>query len=108
MHAILVTFDSSANLADLQGPFTEFAHALNQRDGFVMKTWLSKESIIGGFYIFADRDAAERYVEEMLRPVIDGNDAFDNLNVRHFGIIDELSSLTGTPLQGVAPASAQG
>jgi hypothetical protein len=103
MHALLVTFDSAASPVDLEQPFTEFAHALKERDGFIMKTWLSRDSMLGGFYVFSDQESAERYLEEMLIPAIGANEAFTNLQIQHFGILDALSVETNTPTLSSVP-----
>lgn len=98
MHSMLVLIDTSTALADLQDAFTEFAHALKAREGMVMKTWITHDnSSVGGFYIFADRETADRYLEEMLAPTVEGHPALSNMRVQHFGVLAELSELTGSP-----------
>jgi hypothetical protein len=106
MHALMITFESTANVTDLEQPFREFATALNQRDGFVMKTWITSESTIGGFYVFETEETAERYLNELFYPVVNPNEAFSNVEVRHFQIHDELSGMTGVPLGTVADSPA--
>ena len=51
MHAVLITFTTSAGLDDLKGPFTEYAKALKDRDGLVAKTWIHDGTTLGGFHI---------------------------------------------------------
>jgi len=51
MHAVLITFESSADVDDLKGPFTEYANALQGVSGFVAKTWIRDDSMLGGFHI---------------------------------------------------------
>jgi hypothetical protein len=40
MHAVLITFTSSASLDDLKGPFTDYANALREMQGLIVKTWI--------------------------------------------------------------------
>jgi hypothetical protein len=99
MHSMLVLIDISAPLDTLQDAFTEFAHALKVREGLVMKTWIVQEdSSVGGFYIFADRVSAESYIEEMLAPTVEAHPATSNMRLQHFGVLSELSELTGSPV----------
>ncbi len=98
MHSMLVLIDTSAGLADLHDAFTEFAHALKTREGLVMKTWIANEdSSVGGFYIFADRETADRYLEEMLAPTVEAHPSLSNMRIQHFSVLPELSELTGSP-----------
>ena len=99
MHSMLVLIDTSATLADLQDAFTEFAHALKAREGLVMKTWITQgDYSVGGFYIFSDRETADHYLEAMLTPTVEAHPALSNMRVQHFGVVVELSELTGSPV----------
>ena len=57
MHAVLITFTSSASLDDLKAPFTDYANALRGVEGLVSKTWIREGSTVGGFHIFTSRQA---------------------------------------------------
>jgi hypothetical protein len=99
MHALLVTFESSADPADLQQPFTEYADALTQREGLVMKTWICQGEVLGGFHLFVDRDAADRYLVEMLEPLVADTPAFTNFQAHHFDVLEDWSAKNGTPVR---------
>ncbi len=105
MHAVLITFDSSAALDDLSAPFTEYAAALNNVDGLVMKAWLHDGGTLGGFHLFADRAEADAYLNGPLCAGLQGTPAFSNFVVRHFGVVDELSVMTGAPAAPFALAA---
>ena len=66
MHAVLITFTSSANLDSLQDPFTEYAKALKGVAGLVAKTWIRDDTTLGGFHIFTDRSQAESYLKSKM------------------------------------------
>jgi hypothetical protein len=108
MHAIVVTFDTADGLQKLRRPsgsplrVDEYVADLRARPGFLAKTWLRNGDTYGGFYLFADRAAAERYLAEEVEPLGRANPAVTNLLVRHFDVIEELSELTlGLPVAGV-------
>ena len=97
MHAVLITFTSSASLDDLKGPFTDYAKALKGVSGLVAKTWIQEGSTLGGFHIFTSRQAAENYLNSQMVAGLTSNPAFSNFEIRHFDVLDELSAITGSP-----------
>jgi hypothetical protein len=99
MHAVLITFQSSADLNDLKGPFVDYANALRGMPGLVCKTWIKSGSTLGGFHIFTTREAAENYLASDLAAGLLAIEAFSDFDIRHFDIIDELSAMTGSPDQ---------
>jgi hypothetical protein len=108
MHALVVTFDTAEGLQSLRGPsgsslrVEEYITGLRARPGFLAKTWLRDGDTYGGFYLFADRAAAERYVAEEIEPLGRTNPSMTNLQVRHFDVLAELSELTlGLPVASV-------
>lgn len=101
MHGVLITFDCAASIDDLTAPFTEYAAALQSQPGFISKAWVSTETGYGGFHIFTDRISADGYLGSELAAGLMATDGFDNFHVRHFGVLDELSAMTG-----VHPVSA--
>lgn len=96
MHAVFITYTSSANREALKAPYTEYAQALaNDRiPGFFSKTWLANGDTHGGFHIFRDREAADRYLAEMFDPAIGQNPTFSNIRIERFEVSEELSGLT--------------
>lgn len=96
MHAVLITFQSSANLDDLVGPFTEYAQALQGVEGLVVKTWIQDGTTLGGFHIFTDRRAAEAYLASAMVAGLTANPAFSGFAIRHFAVLEALSRITGT------------
>jgi len=102
MHAVLITFRSSADLDDLVGPFTEYATALQGVAGLVAKTWIRDGATLGGFHLFADRRAADAYLGGEMVAGLTTNAAFSDFEVRHFAVLEELSRITGSPLVAAA------
>ncbi len=96
MHATLITFDCAASQDQLAEPFRDYAQALRQQPGFLSKTWISTATGFGGFHLFTDRDAAERYLASELAAGLMATEGFDNFEVTHFGVLDELSAITGS------------
>ncbi len=103
MHAVLITFTSSAPLSDLHAPFSEYAEALTGVPGLIMKTWIHDGSTVGGFHLFESRAAADRYLGGDLCATVLNNPSFGAFEVRHFDVIDDFSALDGSP---VAPSFA--
>lgn len=97
MHAVLITFTSSAPLETLRAPFSQYAQALTTVPGLIMKTWISDGPTIGGFHIFETPDAADGYLRSDLIATVRDNPAFSEFAVRHFDTIDDFSAVNGSP-----------
>jgi hypothetical protein len=108
-HALVLTFDMPDGLQALRRPsgspmrIDEYVTDLRARPGFLAKTWLHDGDTYGGFYLFADRASAERYLTEEIEPLSRANPAMTNQQVCHFDVLEELSELTlGLPVASVA------
>ena len=97
MHAVLITFTSSASLDALKAPFTDYAKALRGVKGLVAKTWIREGTTLGGFHIFTRQEEAENYLKSQMVAGLTSNKAFSNFQIRHFDVLDELSAITGSP-----------
>jgi len=95
MHGVLITFDCAASVDDLAGPFTDYATALQSQAGLISKVWISTDSGYGGFHVFTNRTSADGYLGSDLAAGLMGTDGFDNFQVEHFEVLDELSAITG-------------
>jgi hypothetical protein len=95
MHAVLITFQSTADLDSLAGPFTGYAHALADVPGLVTKTWLQDGATLGGFHLFTERAAAETYLNGTMAAGFAANPAFGEFRIQHFNVLEELSRITG-------------
>jgi hypothetical protein len=102
MHAVFITFTSAAGLADLAGPFTEYAQALRGIDGLVSKTWINDGDTVGGFHVFTSRDAADAYLSSAMVEGLTSNPLFHGFEVRHYAVLDDLSRITGSPQVALA------
>jgi hypothetical protein len=96
MHAVFITYTTSVDREHLREPYTQYAQTLadGRIPGFVAKTWLVNGDTHGGFHLFRDREAADRYLAEMFEPTIPANPAFSNIRIERFDVAEELSSLT--------------
>ena len=102
MHAMLITFTSTADLADLKKPFADYANGLRTIEGLVYKTWIRDGKTLGGFHVFTGRDAAERYLASEMVAGLTGTPAFSDFEIRHWDVLEELSAITRTPHLAVA------
>jgi hypothetical protein len=102
MHGLLVRVNVNGEVSQYEQMFVEYGTALNSRDGFIMKTWIIADSMVGGFYIFADQASAQSYIDEMLFPSSEKSGAFSVESIEHFTVVDELSELTGSPAKPVS------
>ncbi len=104
MHALLITFESTAALGDLAAPFAAYADALRAVPGLDAKVWLNDGPTVGGFHLFADRAAADAYLAGDLVAGLTANPAFGGFRVEHFGVLEDLTAVTGGRLAAKVPA----
>ncbi len=98
MHAVLITFRSAAALDDLRQPFLEGAEAIRDVPGLLSKTWLHDGATFGGFYLFADADAAQAYLDGPIIAETKAVPAFSAFRVERFAVAEEFSAITrGVP-----------
>jgi hypothetical protein len=100
MHAIMITFESHVGLEALREPsgslfqFDNYVTNLRDRSGFISKTWLRNGATFGGFYLFADKAAAERYLDEVMAPLGRANPSLAHVQVHHFDVDEDASAVT--------------
>lgn len=107
MHAVFISFRSSANAEDLAEPFLQYANALRDGaiPGFCAKTWLANDELVGGFHVFESGDAADRYLDEMFAPNVAANPAFTDIRIERFEVDERMSAITnGLPAPVSVPA----
>jgi len=97
MHAVLITYRSSAPPAVLANLLARHAEAVQGVPGLVMATWLRGGAMLGGFHLFATREAAEEYLASDLATALATLPACAASAVRHFAVMGEPSRVTGTP-----------
>src|SRR5271169_4009801 len=75
--------------------------------GLQWKIWLdgSDERRAGGIYLFADRDAAEAYVNGPIVARMRANPDVGELDIRVFDVRQNMSEITRTPLPSLARAA---
>ncbi len=99
MHALIITFKSTADEKKLQAVAVEFAAMLRNVTGLSSKAWLADGATQGGFYLFADRAAAQGYLSGPLVGALRANPDFSDFTVREFAVNPELSARTGVTLK---------
>ena len=97
MHAVLITGRTSASPAALAEWLGRQAEAAQRVPGLVMVTWLRDGDTLGGFHLFATREAADEYLASDLAASFQSHPALAPCAVRHFAVLDEPSRATGTP-----------
>ncbi len=107
MHAVFITYTSSEKREDLREPYTQYAQTLagGHIPGFISKTWLYNGDTHGGFHLFRDREAADRYLKEMFEPDVSASPVFSNIRVERFEVNEELSRLTHGIAAAASPAA---
>jgi Putative mono-oxygenase ydhR len=98
MHAVLITFRSSAGPDDLAAPLIDHARALTRIPGLLATTWITEGATLGGFHVFASREAAERYLASARLASFTANPAFSDFHIRHFAVIEEVTRVTQAAL----------
>ncbi|MDD7940718.1 YdhR family protein [Actinomycetospora lutea] len=94
MHALHITFTSSASADQTRDGAIAFAEALRTVPGFVAKTWLLDGAHHGGFYVFTDRAAAEAYRDGPLVAGLREHPAFADFEIRGWDVDEDLGALT--------------
>jgi hypothetical protein len=98
MHAVLLTFRSSAPVEQLEQPFKEYAEALCAVPGLISKTWISEgDGVLGGFHVFTERAAADEYLGGEMAAGLMAMPGFEDFEITHYEVFDEFSVTTGTP-----------
>ena len=107
MHAIFISFQSSASEEDLAEPFQQYANALRDGaiPGFCSKTWLGNDESVAGFHMFESRDAGDQYLNELFTPNVASNPAFTNIRIERYEVDEQMSAITnGLPARASVPA----
>jgi hypothetical protein len=104
MHGVLITFHSAAPIDALEAPFTAYAEQLRSIPGLIVKVWIRDGQTVGGFHVFADRAAADRYLGSEMVAGLTSNDAFTDFAIERYEVLEALSLVTGTPSVQLAGA----
>ena len=96
MHALFITFRSAASPEDLKDGYIQYAEALRAgaAPGLVAKTWLSDGATQGGFCLFEDPAAADRYLEGMFAEAVTKDPTFSDVRVERYDVDEALSAIT--------------
>ena len=75
--------------------------------GLQWKIWIDgdAEKLSGGIYLFADRKAAEDYVNGPIVASIKANKALSDLQIRIFDVRERMSAITHAPVPGLKLAA---
>ena len=80
----------------------EAATIIASLEGLIWKIWVlqSEESEIGGIHLFANREAAEAYLNHPVIQAVRSNPAVVSTQSQLWDVESSLSALTRAPLQG--------
>ncbi len=98
MHAVIITFQTSAPPESLGEMMRGFADALLGVEGFVSKVWLHDGDTLGGSYLFDSEQAASAYLQSELVSGLQANESFHDFDVRTFAVIGDLTAITAQTL----------
>ena len=98
MHAVIITFRSSAPPDALIESMMESTDAIRAVDGFVSKVWLRDGDTFGGSYLFDSETSATAYLESPFVAGLRENEAFDDIDIRTFDVIEDLTAVTAEQL----------
>jgi hypothetical protein len=81
----------------------EAATIIASVDGLIWKIWVlqKKESEMGGIYLFANREAAEAYLNHPVIQAVRNNPAVVSSHSEFWNVESSLSSLTRVPLPDI-------
>lgn len=105
MHGVLITFHSAAPIEALEAPFASYAEQLRSIPGLITKIWIRDGETVGGFHVFADRDAADRYLGSEMVAGLTSNEAFTDFAITRYEVLEALSMVTGMPSVQLAGAT---
>ena len=98
MHAVIISFRSSMPAGSLLDTMSATAPALLDVDGFVSKVWLRNGDTFGGSYLFDSEASATAYLGSPFVTGLSDNDAFHDVDVRTFDVIENLTAITAKQL----------
>ncbi len=95
MQAVFITFRSAASPDELADGNRQYAEALRDgaAPGLIAKTWISDGPTLGGFCLFADRQAADRYLGGMFDEAVAKNPAFSDIRIECYDVDEALSAI---------------
>src|SRR5262245_54798400 len=79
------------------------AHIIASVEGLIWKIWISQEETfaVGGMYLFANREAAEAYLNHPVVQAVRSNPAVVSTESQLWDVDSDLSALTRAPLPDV-------
>ena len=78
--------------------------------GLITKFWIhdADQATLGGVYIFADREAADRSQQTPEFAAVTNNPTFADVHIREFDVLDELTAITAGPFASILDATHAG
>ena len=104
MHAQMITFGLNGITEEqYHGAVGPDAQMFATLPGLLAKVWLRdpETNTYGGVYVWADREACERYMKGEIFNALKTDQHLQNFESRDFGLFDDLSSIT-TPMLRVS------
>ena len=81
----------------------EAATIISSVEGLIWKIWVfqEEESVMGGMYLFANRETAEAYLNHPVMQAVSSNPAVVSTESQLWDVESSLSALTRAPLRDV-------
>lgn len=95
MHAILINIQTNKQPDELAQISKQIVGDFQKVKGLLMKTWINKGSMLGGFYVFTDELSAQAFLKSPL--IEQGAKKLGEVQISHFDVFDDTSIQTGTP-----------
>jgi hypothetical protein len=93
MHAVFVTFSSSATDGEARTVLQQHATAMVDAPALVDVTWIADGSLLGGFFVFADDVAADDYLASDVFESVRADPTLFAFEVRRFAVVGDVAAI---------------
>lgn len=107
MPILQVNFKLDVPVAEFRAMCEGVAQAIADVPGLRWKMWLlnEQEKEAGGIYLFANEDALNNYLDGPIVAQIKSLPELQNLSMKQFDVMDEVTAVTRGPLPTLAAAA---
>lgn len=96
-----INFNFNVSRSELEKSFAPFATPIANAPGLIWKVWLMNEARkeAGGIYLFDNESSAEKFLAGEIVAGVKAHPALSNINVKQFGMIEDLTKVTRGPIE---------
>jgi hypothetical protein len=104
MPILQVNFKLNVSVAEYHETCNDFAPAFADVPGLLWKVWLLNEAEgeAGGIYLFSSDESLQSYLASPIVAHLKSNPAFREINVKIFGVMENVTALTRGPVPAMA------